>query len=488
MKGDAAYVRWTVIASAACLSALAVLLASGDAWRVPFQYGDDLMLVVQEPRHGFYLDDKVKSEGRWLVWGWHRFVLSAPASFNFLLALGLWCAAMALFAWRLAAGTASLAFAVTLALAFNPHALMLMLWPNTTAPMMVVLVIAAALVVISGNRIWCLATATAAGVMASMLAMQLFGFLIIAGALCGVVAHGLQLRANSFDTLKTGTAVIAAGVVGGLVGTLFAFVLNWLAFGIFGFEIAEWRYNSVGDAGRVELALQNIVDIVVVTVQAGGGVACVLACAAIAIMVFCSTTKPSMGVAFITVIGVMLAVTIIPLATGTPVPSKRGGIVFWYGMVAAIVFVGIAFDRRLIATIALLVSTGSTAGGIPSLLAKASKSWQADISLLNDIEGAVSAMKPGASRMVVVGDGTQFELLPEHSGFSTSRGDWWFDLLLTWRFEGEFQLPPKMCRSVAACPDISEILEAAKAYPAGWPDPNFAFRVGDVLVVKLGHP
>jgi hypothetical protein len=472
-------------AAAALFAFFALVLLMGDAWRAPFQFGDDLLLTLGEFDGRAYAS-KLREEGRWLVLAWRMALPTLPASVDFLLALAFFCAAMALVAVRLAPDAPALVAAATLALAANPHAVSLLLWPRTVVAMTAVLFVAVILIDVAAGRRspFALPAAAAAGAAAAMLTMQLFALVVIGAALGAAVAR--RADGPPGRMAAEGAAVIAAGAAGGAAGLAASLAVNWAVFGVFGYDIAAWRSRGedIG-TGRAAQALETIRSVAAWTAEQSGPWPFVLAALALGTLLVAAARRRSAGPLLMAVAaaGVIGAVAAIPLASGAPAPASRGGVAAWLGIAMAIVFAGTSVDRRPVAAAALVVLAAAGLWTAPGRIAELSRIGQANRAAMDRIDMDVRALDAdeGVRRLVAVGEGVPLTRIED-------QGPWWPWFVFRDRFEGRYGEQVVVCFSVEACDghDPAALRAALDAAPA-WPAQGYAARHGDLVVLDFGR-
>jgi hypothetical protein len=468
-----------------CIALL--LLLSGSAWRAPFQYADDLFLSVKAPLHSNY-HNKLMTEGRWLVWLWHVFIPPIPVALHFVVAIFFWCCAMALIAWRMAAGVPMLAVSAGLALVFNPQVLNLFFWPLTATPMMFVLFCCAVLIGLFGGKS-CrngLVLSVAAGVAATMLSMQLFALVVIGAALAATFARVWQQGDEPRTALGTGVFVIAGGVIGGVVGILAGSVANWLAFEHFGLKEAAWRAALLETDGRIDLAVANINQIVKKIVEYASIVPFVLGIGALGGILRLVPQRPVATISIVVVlVGIAGSVAVIPLVTEVPATQERGGMAMWLAVVVAIVFASFTVPRGGVLGTALLIVVASCgAWKSPRMISQASIDGSHDDRILEQVQRDVADVAtPEARRVVGYGDGEQFRLFR----YNNERDAWYFQTLLLERFEGDFVEAPLMCTRSADCPEVDpRAFTEASADGAVFPQSGYVRQIDDVIIIDFG--
>lgn len=474
------------LALATVLACALVVATSGDAWRWPFQYGDDLIFDIAT---WHYREEKLPGEARWIVWVWHEvFGASSPAA-DFRLSLVAWCLSMALIAQRLTTGARWPSIVCAVALSANPAVLRLLQWPHTAAPMMATMLMCSTLLFMSFAHVRRLALALAVATCAAMLAFQLFALLLIAAALFLVTAR--TLRAGEWDVrdlVRNASTVVLFGVAGTVAGLLLGYAFNAAAFGHFGLDIAGWRETHVG-SGTLARAAMNLREVLYAASDASGHLLWpVMLTAAGTWSVLALRQRGSVRIVWLVLVlllGVVMAPISVALLSGAPVPGSRGGLTIWFAVIAMLVLLADmhAARTRVVAfgSMAVLTSTAVwLTGGMLATGSRVRLSHEVHLAVIaQDVRAALGATGP-ARTLVAVGVEHPFDSLG-------NKDEWWVRALLRSRLEPELVGGVIYC-AVTSCEALrGQSLPDHIAAPPGYPITGYLSRSGDVLLLRFGR-
>jgi len=477
------------LALATVLACALVVATSGDAWRWPFQYGDDLIFDIAT---WHYREEKLPGEARWIVWMWHEvFGASSPAA-DFRLSLVAWCLSMALIAQRLTTGARWPSIVCAVALSANPAVLRLLQWPHTAAPMMATMLMCSTLLFMSfahGRR---LKLALAVATCAAMLAFQLFALLLIAAALFLVTAR--TLRADKWDVrdlVRNASTVVLSGVAGTIAGLLLGYAFNAAAFGHFGLDIAGWRETNVGSGTPIARAAMNLREVLYAASDASGHLLWpVMLTAAGTWSVLALRQRETVRIVWLVLVlvlvlllGVVMAPISATLLSGVPVPESRGGLTIWFAAIAMLVLLADmhAARTRVVAfgSMAVLTSTAVwLTGGMLATGSRVRLSHEVHLAVIaQDVRAALGATGP-ARTLVAVGVEHPFDSLGNND-------EWWVRALLRSRLEPELVGSVIYC-AVTPCEALrGQSLPDHIEAPPGYPVPGYLSRSGDVLMLRF---
>ncbi len=473
------------IALGTVLAASLIAAASGDAWRFPYQFGDDLLFDLASWRYG---DEKLSEEARWIVWLWHEMGVRATPTTSFRVGVILWSTSMTLLAYRLTSGGRVATMVCAAALASSPAVLRLLQWPHTAVPLLATLLLGAVLLFASTTTPRRLALAVAAGACAAMLAYQLFALLLIAAALWMRIARALRSpRWDAPQLLRDVLLVGTCGVIGAVAGLLSAYAFNQAAFGHFGVEIAAWRMQGTPALSRPALAMHNLAAILKSVSALCAHLIGPIAVAAVGVWSVLAKRR-SDGVRIVTLVlavaaGVVVAPATVALLSGAPAPSDRGGLTIWFAVIAVLVLLAdlVSVQKRIavFAAMALLGMAGLVHTG--RFLDAQSQIRQEHDHHLARIEAAVRAEAAGKGRiraLIAIGDAHPFATLGNDKG-------WWVRALLGSRLEPHFVQTVVYCPSLP-CSATGELLtpDVLTRMPV-YPDPGYIEWRADVMLLRF---
>ncbi|MDW8314914.1 MAG: hypothetical protein RMK64_08085 [Rhodovarius sp.] len=315
----------------AALLLAAFAIALGPAWQDPGLFGDDLKWRVGS----FTYHPNLEREGRWLTYAWNAMLGPLPGAMALRACLALWVLACVTVAEALAGPRRVPAMALlALALAANPAALSLLMWPLTSLPGFLLLAAMAVAVRLAPQRPPWLAAVAAGGGLLLALAHQLLALAAVAGA--ALIVLGLAAREGEAwprRALPRLVALAGGAAAGLLAGTLAGLALNAWMFGRFGLAEDPWRLALLGpDRPRGLAALTPALAYHLREWDAAlQGLALPLCAAAAALCLACLRASGAwlLALAAAAMLGATLA---LPLATGIPLPELRGTLLLWQGL------------------------------------------------------------------------------------------------------------------------------------------------------------
>ena len=484
--------RWLWLLGCTAFATALLAIAGGDAWSLPYQFGDDLVFDVA----GWsYTEEKVRGEARWLVWAWHEVIGTRSVATDYRLAAAAWCAACALLAERLTRGAQMPMLVTTVALAASPAAMRMLQWPHSELPMMVTLAVGLLFLDATSSRDSAVDASHWRGAViatvcaAAMLAFQLFALLVIAAAMMiAAIEECREPEWNASRLLRTLSGVLLWGSAGCVVGLLTGYTLNWFAFGFFGLDIATWRIDAVPDGNRLSAAVQSVLDILAAASTLSKHLLGPVLLAAMSGWVWLARRRRDgwrmIALLLALTIGIVLSPGVVTLLSGASVPPDRSGLNVWFVTVAWLVLLAervLARPRAVvIGALAAFAAVGVWSNGRE--MAERSEVRQAYDRHLDRIETDVRRTVTEAGRvrlLVAVGDTSPFAELG-------TRRAWWVRALLRSRLEPELVANAVYCPRVADCQSLGPPAARPTELPMpAYPADGYLLRSGDVLLMRF---
>jgi hypothetical protein len=208
--------------------ALLVVVAGPDQVIDPFLRHDDFPALLLQPQ-GYY--EKTLSEGRWFNYLWHLRPVQTPAWLNFQLCLAGWAGfSAALSLHTLGGSTLRYPILAAALVALSPQAALISLWFNTLVPGVWVIASYALLTLWLTER-----TSRHLLLIFVPLALQIYTtypFLILAVCL---------LRRDQARSPGHLVRLILVFALAFALGLLIIYSANYVAHGVFGVSLADWR-------------------------------------------------------------------------------------------------------------------------------------------------------------------------------------------------------------------------------------------------------